>query len=56
MEIERMVSETLMVHPRTKSVNNFTFDWKSNDSEVIFEFDVYTKDEEQIKLNSTMRK
>ncbi len=56
MEIERMVSEALMVHPRTKTVNNFTFDWKSNDSEVIFEFDVYTKDEEQIKLNSTMRK
>ncbi len=56
LEIERMVSETIMVHPRTKTVNNFTFNWQNNDSEVIFDFNVYTKDEEQVKLSSSMRK
>lgn len=42
LEIERMTKEALMVHPYTKSVDNFFFEWKQNKEILHFDFDVFT--------------
>lgn len=42
LEVERMTREALMVHPYTKSVQDFRFTWDKNKEELYFEFDVIT--------------
>lgn len=42
LEVERMTREALMVHPYTKSVQDFRFEWDKNKEELYFEFDVIT--------------
>lgn len=42
LEVERMTREALMVHPYTKKVQNFTFEWDKNKEELYFTFDVIT--------------
>lgn len=42
LEVERMTRETLMVHPYTKEVENFKFEWNKNKEELLFIFDVLT--------------
>lgn len=42
LEVERMTRETLMIHPYTKKVENFTFEWNKNKEELLFTFDVIT--------------
>lgn len=42
LEVERMTKEALMVHPYTKEVQNFTFEWDKNKEELYFTFDVIT--------------
>lgn len=54
LEIERMVKEALMVHPKTKGVNAFKFDWKTN-FEVYFSCEVVTVDDERINIGNEIR-
>lgn len=54
LEIQRMTSEALMVHPRTSEVNNFSFEWSSSKEEVYYSFDVITIDEVNIQLNNNI--
>lgn len=42
LEVERMTREALMVHPYTKEVQNFNFEWDKNKEELYFTFDVIT--------------
>lgn len=42
LEVERMTKEALMVHPYTREVQNFTFEWDKNKEELYFTFDVIT--------------
>lgn len=42
LEVERMTRETLLVHPYTKSVENFSYKWEKNKEELWFTFDVIT--------------
>lgn len=42
LEVERMTREALMVHPYTKEVENFKFEWNTNKDELYFTFDVIT--------------
>jgi len=51
LEVERMTREALMVHPYTKSVQNFRFEWNENKEELYFEFDVITVLDELFTLN-----
>lgn len=57
LEVERMTREGLMVHPYTKRVENFIFEWKTNKEELYFEFDVITVLDELFTLehNEEMR-
>ena len=50
LEIQRMTKEALMVHPLTKSVDNFVFNWKGRD--VYFEYEVTTTYDESKVLSS----
>lgn len=42
LEVERMTREALMIHPYTKMVENFTFEWNKNKEELFFTFEVAT--------------
>ncbi|QDY32658.1 DUF2634 domain-containing protein [Clostridium sporogenes] len=55
LEIKRMTEETLMVHPRTKDVDNFVFTWNENKEAVYFEFEIITIDEEKFMLHSELK-
>lgn len=55
LEIKRMTKETLMVHSRTKNVDNFTFEWVEGKSEVYYKYEVTTIDDEAISLNSSVQ-
>lgn len=55
LEIKRMAEETLMVHPRTKDVIDFSFKWDEKKESVYFEFKLITIDEEKFMLNSEMK-
>lgn len=52
-EIKRMVTETLMVDPRTSSLENFVFDWQED--AVYFTFAVTTAQGEQILDSSQVK-
>nr|BDD45990.1 hypothetical protein 7 [bacterium]BDD46358.1 hypothetical protein 4 [Pelagibacterales bacterium] len=51
-EIKRIVTETLMVNPRTKRVDNFTFDWDGD--RVYFSCDIYNIRDESATLNESV--
>ncbi len=55
LEIKRMTEETLMVHPRTKDVDNFIFKWSENKEEVYYEFEIITIDEEKFMLHNELK-
>jgi sporulation protein YlmC with PRC-barrel domain len=55
LEIKRMTIETLIVHPRTKDVINFDFQWSENKVEVYYTYEVKTIDNERIVLNNTVK-
>lgn len=42
LEVERMTREALMIHPYTRSVENFSFEWDKNKERLYFTFDVIT--------------
>ncbi|AOY77185.1 DUF2634 domain-containing protein [Clostridium formicaceticum] len=42
LEVERMTREALMVHPYTRRVENFSFEWDKNKEHLYFSFDVIT--------------
>ncbi|MFL8676197.1 DUF2634 domain-containing protein, partial [Clostridioides sp. GD02404] len=48
LEISRLIKETILVHPYTKEVSNFIFNWLENSRLVNYEFDVLTIDDENI--------
>jgi len=56
LEVERMTREALMVHPYTRSVENFRFKWneEKNKEELYFEFDVITVLDELFTLEHTV--
>ncbi|CCL06448.1 conserved hypothetical protein [Clostridioides difficile CD002] len=56
LEITRLIKETLLVHPYTKEVNNFTFNWLENSRLVNYEFDVLTKDDENIVIDGNIKR
>lgn len=51
-EIERMVTECLMVDPRTERVDNFSFQWEKD--KVYFSFDVYNVLGEGVRLEDSV--
>lgn len=55
LEIKRMTQETLIVHPRTDTVDNFTFKWIEDKGEVYYEYEVTTIDDETISLNNSLK-
>lgn len=55
LEIQRMTRETLMVHPRTREVTNFTFKWTANKEEVYYEYEVITIYDENITFDNTLK-
>lgn len=55
LEIKRMTQETLMVHPRTRDVNNFVFEWSESKEEVYYTYEVISIDEERFTLNNNVK-
>ncbi|BDR81013.1 DUF2634 domain-containing protein [Clostridium tetani] len=55
LEIKRIIQETLLVHPRTRKVNNFNFNWSDNKEEVYCEFQIITIDDEKITLDNNVK-
>lgn len=55
LEIKRMTEETLMVHPRTKDIDNFIFKWSETKKEVYCEFEIVTIDQEKFMLHSELK-
>lgn len=55
LEIQRMTEDALMVHPRTKDVDNFIFKWLRGKEEVYYEFEIATIDEEKFMLHSELK-
>jgi len=53
LEVERMTREALMVHPYTKKVENFVFEWDQNKEILYFTFDVMTVLDELFTLEHT---
>ncbi|GAA0076202.1 DUF2634 domain-containing protein [Clostridium sp. CTA-5] len=52
LELKRITQEALMVHPLTKSVDSFSFEWK--DSDVYYNFEVTTtKNRNQMLKSNT---
>lgn len=54
LEIQRMVTETIMVHPRSSTVINFNFKWTEDKQEVAYDFEVKTINGESIIIDSTL--
>jgi hypothetical protein len=52
LEIKRMTSETLSVHPRTKEIDNFQFSWSEKGNEVSYTYEVTTIYDENFLLKS----
>lgn len=53
LEAERITQEALMVHPMTKTVDNFVFTWDS--SELYYTYDVTSTKGQSANLESTMK-
>ncbi|MDS1004918.1 DUF2634 domain-containing protein [Clostridium sporogenes] len=55
LEVKRMTEETLMVHPRTKDVYNFIFEWSDNKEKVLYTYEIITIDEERFMLHNELK-
>ncbi|CAL83876.1 DUF2634 domain-containing protein [Clostridium botulinum] len=55
LEVKRMTEETLMVHPRTKDVYNFIFEWSDNKEKVLYTYEILTIDEEKFMLHNELK-
>lgn len=53
LEVERITQEALMVHPMTKTVDNFIFTWDS--SELYYTYDVTSTKGQSANLESTTK-
>lgn len=53
LEVQRITQEALMVHPMTKSVENFTYTW--NDSELYYTYEVTSIKGQSTTLENTMK-
>ncbi|GAA0115747.1 DUF2634 domain-containing protein [Clostridium senegalense] len=51
LEIKRVTREALMVHPFTKSVDSFSFDWRNG--EVYYSYNITTLDNQTKMLTNT---
>lgn len=51
LEIKRVTREALMVHPFTKSVDSFSFDWRNG--EVYYSYEITTLDNQTKMLTNT---
>ncbi|ENZ9550532.1 DUF2634 domain-containing protein [Clostridioides difficile] len=56
LEISRLIKETILVHPYTKEVSNFIFNWLENSRLVNYEFDVLTIDDENIVIDGNIKR
>lgn len=56
LEISRLIKETILVHPYTKEVSNFIFNWLENSRLVNYEFDVLTIDDENITIDGNIKR
>ncbi|MFL8801862.1 MULTISPECIES: DUF2634 domain-containing protein [unclassified Clostridioides] len=56
LEISRLIKETILVHPYTKEVSNFIFNWLENSRFVNYEFDVLTIDDENIVIDGNIKR
>lgn len=54
LEVKRMTTDTLIVHPMTKDVKDFAFTWQNN-GELYYDYTVITVDEESIDMNNTTK-
>lgn len=55
LEIKRMIEETLIVNPRTKDVNDFSFKWSENKEEVYCIFEVISIENNNFKLDTMVK-
>ncbi|HCQ6205734.1 TPA: DUF2634 domain-containing protein, partial [Clostridioides difficile] len=55
LEISRLIKETILVHPYTKEVGEFNFNWLENSRLVEYEFDVLTIDDENITIDGNIK-
>ncbi len=53
LEVKRMTTEALMVHPFTKDVTSFSFTWQNN-GELYYTYTVITADETSFSLNNSV--
>lgn len=53
LELKRITKEALMVHPRTKDVDNFQFRW--GNGEVFYDYEVITILDERTILNNSLK-
>ncbi|MGY0692612.1 DUF2634 domain-containing protein [Virgibacillus sp. FSP13] len=51
-EIQRMVTECLMVNPRTESVGNFSFEWEKD--KLYFSFDLYNVMGDRLRMDESV--
>ena len=56
LEITRLIKETILVHPYTKEVGGFSFNWLENSRLVEYEFDVLTIDDENIVIDGNIKR
>ncbi|HGM1477091.1 DUF2634 domain-containing protein [Clostridioides difficile] len=56
LEISRLIKETILVHPYTKEVGEFNFNWLENSRLVEYEFDVLTIDDENIVIDGNIKR
>ncbi|MBY2572390.1 DUF2634 domain-containing protein, partial [Clostridioides difficile] len=56
LEITRLIKETILVHPYTKEVGEFSFNWLENSRLVEYEFDVLTIDDENIVIDGNIKR
>ena len=52
LEITRMITECLIVHPLTKEITEFNFEWSNNKSEVYVTFNIITTENSNFILNT----
>lgn len=55
-EVERMVRETLKVHPKTLRVDNFRFEWQNSYEILLFTFNVTDTDNELFELEAKIKR
>ncbi|MCJ0225444.1 DUF2634 domain-containing protein [Clostridioides difficile] len=56
LEITRLIKETILVHPYTKEVGEFSFNWLENRRLVEYEFDVLTIDDENVVIDGNIKR